>query len=350
MTHTDALLLLQIFRRRALPTLLRRLHMWKGLDRDQHHDLLEDLQQDLILDCLENPDVVVSLSSRDRHTRWFRLIERNHYQLHLRANRQRASSEQINYLEDGGTGQDARVEAELGPVDAWGEDLPQPERRLLRRLSSSARYLKNGRLNCRASAQSLAMRPRDLTEAWCRVAEDLGYGDEFLAFWRRRLVEALLGLAADLLRDSGAIVIHDEDRRRRPDPTGRLRRIGQLKNHLSCRPLPHEIKSVLARYPRTVRGRTLRPLEILADAAALQPDNATVHLWIFEAALAQEDLPAAAAAIRAARGCRAAPVPVILARARLLEVRGRRAAARHLLCKNRGSDRKVRHALQNLAG
>ena len=347
MTHTDALLLLQIFRRRALPTLLRRLHLWKGLDREQHHDLLEDLQQDLVLDCLENPELVVSLSSRDRHTRWFRLIERNHYQLHVRANRQRANSDQITSLHDGGNA--SQFEAELDPLEACVEDLPQPERRLLRRLAASARHLKNGRLNCRASAHSLAMRPRDLTDAWCRVAEGLGYGEEFLAFWRRRLVEALLGLAADLLRDAGVVAILDEDRRRRPDPAGRLRRIDQLRKHLNCRPLPHEIKRVLARYPRTVRGRILHPLEILADAAELLPDSAAVHLWIFEAALAQEDLRVAAAAIRTARACHASPVPVLLARARLLEARGRRVAAGHLLRRNRGRDRRVRDALQNLA-
>ena len=150
-----------------------------------------------------------------------------------------------------------------------------PKKRLLRRVSQSATYLKNGRINCRITARSLDIGPEELTDFWASVATDLGFGREFLGFWRRRLVEALLGLAADPLRDSGAVAVHGEDRRRRPDPRGRLERIRKLRARLGCRPMPRDLKSVLARYQNC--DSRLCPRAILADANRLEPDHESNH-------------------------------------------------------------------------
>ena len=332
MSHDNAFLLLQIFRRRALPTLLRKLHIWKGLNQDQHRDLIEDLDQELWLDCLQHAELIISLPSRERHTRWFRLIEKQHYRLHTRSERVRAPDTALESLADSApVGRDSEESSDFDPVQNWGSELQTPQRRFLRRLGASARYLKNGRLNCRESAERLGVRPHDLNDAWIGVAAELGYGDDFLAFWRRRLVEALLGLAADLLRDTYRIRVYDEARRRRPDPRGRLKRMRQLRAHLSWRPVPADLKHILTRYHSLSSPSGLDPREVLADAEFLAPADPSVKLWQFEAHLAARDLPQAVASIRAARHLAADPVRVRLARARILELLGREAAARRLL-------------------
>ncbi len=373
MTSTDAFLLLQIFRRRALPTLLRRLQTWKGFDRAMHADLVDDLNQELWLDCLQNADDIVALPTRDRHVRWFRLVERNHYRLHIRADRRRASDAVLDALPDRIEGSACEADAPdhtwhsdashpdaeranppgLDPVGRWGGDLPTPHRKFLRRLAASASYMKNGRINCRESARSLGMRARDIKARWGDVAEDLGFDSEYLQFWRRRLVEALLGLAADLLRDAGKVTVHGEHQRRKPDPTGRLRRIRQLRRRLGCRPIPRDVKHVLAHYHRRSSPAGLDPIRILRHAERLLPDDPAVQLWRFEAHLAGGDATGAMHAIRAARAHGAERVPVSLARARLLEFRGKEAAARRLLSTRREAelrDERLRSALRRLAG
>src|SRR5262249_60278497 len=79
-----------------------------------------------------------------------------------------------------------------------------------------------------------------------------------------------------------------------------------------------------------------------AHAAALRPDSPPLGSWSFEAAVARGDLRAAAADVRRARGCGGDAVSQTLARARLLEARGRIAAALALLdralARHRGAD------------
>jgi hypothetical protein len=358
MTSNDAFLLLQIFRRRALPGLLRKLQLWKGLNPAQHADLLEDFHQELWLDCLQHDETIVALSTQERHARWFRLVETSHYHLHARCERNRTRDERLDRIPDVATDQagesaQTRQTAEFDPVAAWGEHLPTPQRRFLRELGTSARYLKNGRLNCRESARSMGVRPRELRQAWGVVAEDLGFDGEFLDFWRRRLVEALIGLAADLLRDRSLVVLHGEDLRRRPDPKGRLRRIRRLRDRISLRPIPVDVKTVFVRYPQGRSTHDLQPRAILADAARLAPREPAVHLWMFEASLAEGDLRAAVGSIRAARNCGADRVRERLARARLLEVRGKEATAHRLLLSSPPEERRdhrLARALRQLAG
>src|SRR5262249_920536 len=75
---------------------------------------------------------------------------------------------------------------------------------------------------------------------------------------------------------------------------------------------------------REERGRG----RLLAAAVALAPHDAAAWLWLFEACVVDGDLAAAASAVRRCRH-HAAPRPAaaVLARARLLEMRGRLGAA-----------------------
>lgn len=319
--------LLDDFVQRALPTLLRRMRCWKGLHPRHHADIIEDLRQDLLLDCLEHADALAAMSQVERHGRWFRLLERRHYQLRVRASRRA----ELTWPPEG-------LAAPASSPVALTEMVSDGDRRMAQRLQHDATTLKNGRLNTEATAEQLGVHSRDVRAFWGRIAAALGYDDQFLAFWRRRLVEALVGLAADLLRDRGLVRLHDEPGRARPDPAGRLRRIAQIKKQLNVRPLPADLKSVLAQFTQRGAQRSATPWLALQAARRLSPDCAAVHLWQFENAVAHGLLPQAARALRRARASGSDAVRLILARARLLEASGRphkaervlrRSAARH---------------------
>ena len=117
--------------------------------------------------------------------------------------------------------------------------------------------------------------------------------------------------------------------RARPDPTARLRRIERALAMLRASVLP----PALARLVRGTRERRLEPLALLADAHALWPEHPAIPMWTFEAAVAAREPAAAARALRAARRLGAGRVPLVLARARLLELRGREQVARRLLAR-----------------
>lgn len=345
MPHRRAIELLEPFRARVLPGLLRKLLLWKGLDRTRHADLIEDLSQELFLDCIQHGAEIISLPERERHTRWLRLLERCVYRQHIRSDRRRDHDVAVEYVSTEG---ESPSQVETDPVDACGLDLPPTQQRFLRQLQDSAAYLKNGRINSRQSALNLGLRDGTFKHAWGEIAANLGFDDECLEFWRQRLVEALVGLAADLLRDAQLVHVHGEPRRRRPDPAGRIRRIRKLRDAIGSRPLPADIKSVLSHYRRGHLCRS--PLLILGDAASLRPDSAAVQLWLFEAALSEGNLTAASQALRAARHTDAEPVRILLARARLLQFRGRSAAARWLLDRHPHRDPRLLAARQALAG
>ena len=327
----------------ALPTVLRQLNCWKGLSTRHHRDLIDDLIQEVVLDCLENAELIASTGLRERHNRWFRLVEQAHYRLRLRSQR-RVAPDTLRWVVDPSSDTTGDLEelTKLAPT----------HRDTLLQLSVAARYLRNGRLNMEGTSRHLQMRAQDLRRLWTSVAEQLGYGDDFLRFWRRRLVEALVGLAADLLRDSGRLRIHDEQARARPDPMGRLRRLRRIRQRVSVRPLPSDMKHALTRFAGPGAGASPSVHEILDMAAAIEPENATVHLWRFEALATDGQLLPAANALRQARSANADNVRVVLARARLLEARGREEQARRLLERAAGRRRDLRlhAALRGLAG
>ena len=106
MPESIALSHLETFFARALPTLLRRLHSRKGLNPRRHADVVDDLRQDLRLDCLENADVIEDLTPEQRQARWFRLVEHRHYQLRGRGLQRRHSGAA---LDDGVKGSDVSL-------------------------------------------------------------------------------------------------------------------------------------------------------------------------------------------------------------------------------------------------
>jgi hypothetical protein len=319
-----ALALFEPFARRLLPGALRRLARRRGYTEARRVDLLADVKQELRLDCVEHAGLIVQLSAQERHQRWFRIAERWVYRQRLRVDRV-------------GEGRPAREpSASALPPDAaalaptLADALPALPSRLLHALAHAARQHRNGRANVAATAAPLGLHPRRVRQLWEEAAARLGYGDEYLQFWRQRLGEALTGLAADLLRDRGQCLLLAGPRNR-PDPAGRLRRIRRIHGQLMVRPLPPDLRRALSPSLRRGGAHVLDPRALLSHAAALQPDSPTVWSWSFEDAVARGDLRAAAADVRRARGCGGDAVSQTLARARLLEARGRIGAATALL-------------------
>ncbi len=209
--------------------------------------------------------------------------------------------------------------------------LPSTDLPLLKDLLHKGAFMKNGRINHQESAEHLQVSPQEIRRCWERVANAMGYGQDFLNFWSRRLGEALLGLAADLLRDQAQIQVYRQQQRQRPDPKARLGRVQRIRKQLGCRPLPAQLKNMLARYCGRGVRRQLQALTILGDAQILLPKEPATHLWTYEACLVARDLRGAMQSLRRARHCGAEPVACLLARARLLEARQRDAQALTLL-------------------
>jgi hypothetical protein len=317
-----ALAALTGFGERLLPGMLRRVMRWRGLSRFELRDLHEDILQELRLDCLEHAAEICRLTPRERHARWFRLAERWLYHYRLRGNTEPLDADRppVAAAVPGGIGQPVEVELALGGVTAA----------TTRQLLDGLRTHDNGRCHVSATARRLSISPRRLRRTWNSIARALGFDEEFLTFWRRRLAEAMAGLAADLLRDADRTrLLHRP--RQCPDPRGRLRRIRRIQDELSILPLPPELRSALA----LVRAADLRdpelPARVLATAEQLAPDLLALAAWRFEATLAVGDLRGAAKSLRRARALGLRRTASSLARARLHEARGRWNLAQALL-------------------
>lgn len=290
-----------------LPGTVRRIAAWRRLPRANHADLQAELQQELAADCLEHAEQIVGQPPAVRHGRWMRLAERFIYRHCIATPRPPAPP---------GTGQEP-----AGPCEA--PELP---------FADDLVTLRNGRRNLRRTAAGRGVNERSLRCHLDRLAERLGADGEHRAFWRQRLAEALTGLAADLLRDRGQVHLLARARRR-PDPAGRLRRLRRMAVHFHIRPATLQERSILRRWlrPGAVAGDGA-PRQLLESAAALDPGAGAVWLWLFEACLVERDLRAAARALRLGRHFAAAPgAACTLARARLLQTRGRPDAARALV-------------------
>jgi hypothetical protein len=302
---------IQAFLDGALPTLLRRLRLWKGLRRDRHQDVIEDMLQELWLDYLTHRRQLLALTTQERHARWFRLLTRSHYREREQGHQHCRSDTVLR-----------EVVAEPAPATANAclEPMATHDRTLLNRLQDQACYLKNGRLNIQETARCLRVSPETVRRLWQQVAEAAGFGEPFLRFWCQRLGEVLLSLGIDLLRgrDTGR--------------SQKLRRIQRIRTRLGQRPLPMHLKQLLFRYRRGVHR--LVPVQVLADAAQLCPQAHGVQLWLVEAAIHDGNLPLAARSLRTARRTGAGRVPVLLLRARLLEARNLGYQARLLLQRN----------------
>ncbi len=338
-----ALEFLQGFLRRSLPALERRLACWKGLSSRLHGDIFDDLHQELALDCLEHAELILSLSAHERHGRWFRLLQKHHYQLRLRPNRLCEVREHLDQIPGSGGELAGRNEIDLDALP-----LRKELRERIGELLGHARHLKNGRLNMELTAKSMGLRSERIRELWQELARVLGYGYEYRQFWSARMVEALLALAADLLRDADAVELCAEAERRRPSPRENLRRISSIKRALTVHPQEQPLRQLLLRLGGRHPKAPVDPRQLLALAKALHPNDPTVDLWLFEAEVAYGDLAAAARCLRAARRNHAESTPLALARARLAEARGRIKAAAVILQRalpRHGKDRRIAASL-----
>jgi hypothetical protein len=305
-TRDDALTHWRQFCSRILPGIVRRIAAWKRLTRTEQGELVEELQQELAADCLEHAALIAAQPPRERHGRWIRIVERFTYRNYVVARRHVACPSEL-----------AR-EAEPA-IGVPATELPPLER------------LANGRRNLRGTAARWGTDERALRTRLDAVAEGLGADHEHRAFWRARLAEALTGLAADLLRDRGEVHLVPRARRR-PDPAGRMRRIRRMLVHFHVRPSTLRERTILRRWlwPRASQPSDA-PRQLLEAAATLAPGDRATWLWLFEARLAAGDLRGAAAAVRRCRELGAPVTASALARARLLEARGRPARAVQLV-------------------
>jgi hypothetical protein len=310
----QALASLEWFTTRLLRGQLWRSNRCRFRSAPLRQQLLVEVRQELLVDCLTHVDAVLALSPPERHRRWFRFVERWIYHELRRGEPLPEHFEAAMH--------DPAVEAPRVEVALPREAVTDTEHR--------AATLRNGRTNVTATAHATGLtRPR-VRALWAHIADQLGYDATFLGFWRRRLAEALTGLACDLLRDRDQVRLLPRPRRR-PDPQARLRRIRQILAVLAVRPLPHEIRVAIAMAKLRRGTRSVRPIGLLAAAELLAGGCPKIALWRFEAAVADHELATAMRAVVAARDYGADPVAIVLARAKLLAVRGRIGAAGCLL-------------------
>lgn len=172
-TRERAIEHLRTFEERHLPSALRRLAQWKGFDARRDPDLVDDVRQELAIDCLSDPDAIIAASEDARTRRWFRLVHLVHYRLRTR---------------------DARCAAQIDEIDGFAIQLDDPVQQVrldatnhaqVAELAERAIHLRNGRLNVCATARALGLRRRRFRVVWQELAAELGFGTEFLEFWQR---------------------------------------------------------------------------------------------------------------------------------------------------------------------
>ena len=316
----EALSKLEVFRSRVLPSVLRRMAIWKHIEGSTQQELAADAMQELAVDCLAHPDEVLALNERDRHTRWIRMVQRLYYAMRERTARKTAGDDSLELLEI-----DAETPFDL-PIDTSDRDL-------LQRMLQSAELLKNGRISLRGTARTLGVSANTLAELRIRVVEALGYGDEHEQYWRGRLAEALCSTAAAWLRHDGELNLWDDAHRRGFEPEQCLARFARIREALALRPAEPETRQALDLVLGAADGPcfAVTARELLRIAERFAPRDESVLLWRFEAEIVGAALAPAARCLRRASRVSTDRVRVLLARARLLEARGRLDAARALL-------------------
>lgn len=316
-----ALELLEGFRQRLLPGVLRRIAAWKAIPTPQLAQLRDDVVQELFVDCLTHAREVVRLAPRDRHARWMQVAERTLYRLrrHLRRSQ-------------------PLVDEPFGVAEANAtDDVDLP----------ALIPLHNGRANVAASARRAGLGRRQLRQQLDQLAAQLGWDDDRRRFWQARAAEALIGLAADLLRHNNSV--YELEPPAGPDLARRRERLRRLAQRFPVQPSTLAVRRALQPWLRRTTRRPPEAAEMLLSAVALAPDRAAGWLWLFEARCALGDAAAAAAATCRARRCPDVErASLVLARARLLELRGRMADAVRLVQRaqrRRDPDRRLRRAL-----
>lgn len=313
-----ALGLLADFRRRILPVFLRRYASWRGFCAQTRADLLEELGQELALDCIEHPRAVIAHDTAARHARWFRIVQNHHYRIAARSTRRRARGEELDALPAAAPYHEVALDAD----DASALEL----------IEAHACRLRNGRINLCATARQLGVPTAALRRAWWTLADRLGLGIAHSTFWQQRLVEALVACASAALLHAGVLrTFTPVD----PNVTTTVR-LCRIRRALAACPQPREVRSALARFAggRQHHRAACRDARALLDAALrIRPGDVCALLWRFEAAIAADESDVALRCLRRARTCGAPTVPVTLARARLCEARARLDRARAVLAR-----------------
>lgn len=309
---------LERFLQRLLPYHLRRSSRWRHAGAELRRQLAAELRQELTLECLLCADEIDALPERQQNRRWFQRTDRWLYHERFR----------VRALED------AQREATCDTGGFAGAALEE-SRRLARSVEAPfAHAHAHGDGQAPRSVTALAARTgtsRTRARAnWSNAAHRLGYGPDYFAFWRRRLAEALTGLAADLLLDAGVVATLPR-KRRAPDPAGRRRRIRRILRMLAVAPMATEISKPVAHAKVRRKMRVVDPATLLEAAERLDRWNPAIPFWRCEAAIVDRDFRAAAQALRRARARTLDLVAVALSRARLLAARGRVDAASGLL-------------------
>lgn len=325
----QALALLTAFCAHVLPPILRRISLWKGIPLRRRHELLAEATQELCVDCLEHGDAIARLSVRECHARWIRITERWIHRCYVRPARREQPPE--NGFEDLAAAEEPTPPTAVPAVPRFV-------------------YFRNGRCNVRQTAGRARTSAQAVRGKLAALAARLGHGDERRVFWRRRLAEALTGLAADLLLDAGSVYALPEARRA-PDPKARRRRVRQLAERFlaQCGGPERRIARRVGRTPLTLAAA---PRLVLQHAVALGAERPEPWLWLFEATVLDGDYAAAARALRACR-CLTTDARtksrITLARARLAEVLHGVDAATQLLgraVRRAPHDGRLRAALQ----
>lgn len=283
---------------RYLSGTVRRIIGWKRLSSRALPEMCDEARQELAVDCLQNCWQLATQPRALLHARWMRLVERLIYRLWVAPQPWQP------------------LPTDLVAPPEWcltSGAVPVPELEALR----------NGRPNVTGSARRRGITPRSLRAQLDAIAQRLGHGNSHHAFWCARLAEAMTGLAADLLRDQERVHLLPRPRRP-PDPRGRLRRIRRMVGRFPIRPATLRERSVLRRCLGNPHLDAKAPRRLLLQAVQLAPFDRAGWLWLFEACLADGDLAAAASALRQCRlRCAPSAAASTLARARLLEARGR---------------------------
>jgi hypothetical protein len=307
------------FCERLLPASLLRLARWKGLEPPVVLQGLDDVRQELAVDCLANAEALARLPVRTLRQRWLKQAGRYAYDYLLPRWSSLPSAD------------DPRLPTTLPaglPMQLHGPGLAA---------------MSNGRANVAATASDRGTGVRSVRRQLLEVAERLDRGASYRQFWRRRTAEALIGLAVDLLRDQAPLVLVPRARSR-PDPRRRRRRLQMLVARFLVQPATMPERTRLRRWCRTKRLDSRSARSLLQDALELMPEASSGWLWLFEACFVESDLRAAAAALRQGRQLAVLPgLAMVLARARLLEARDRWPAAQALL--RRAAARRPRDAI-----
>jgi hypothetical protein len=323
-----ALSLLAGFESRLLPGVLRRIGAWKAIPAAQLAQLRDDVVQELSVDCLTHASEIVAMPERDRHARWMQVTERTLYGLRRHQRRCQplldepsGTTEATWIAEPSGITEPSEVaepSAATEPTCLPGVELPPLV------------PLHNGRANVAESARRAGLGRRRLRRQLDELAARLGWDEDRRRFWQARTAEAMVGLAADLLRARHAVL--ELDAPPTLDLPARLDRLRRLAQRFPVQPSTLAVRRALQPWLRRRPRRPPTPRELLRTAVELQPDRAAGWLWLFECCCVERDAPAATEALRRARGCADVPrAAMVLARARLLELRGREPAAVRLV-------------------